>query len=226
MAAGLTALIVGCSGWRCENTERYLTFLALAMVAATLKIRLPRMTGTYSASFVFVLIGVAELSLAETMTIGCAGAIVQSLWRTRRSPERIQVAFSVAAITLSVAASYTLSHLAVKWLAVPQTDEAIVPLVLGTAVSLYFVTNTGLVAIVLALTEGGTLRTVWRQWCLWSFPYHLAGAVIASIISLSTRTGGWKSALLLLPLLYLVYYYWRLFVARQSGESDVLAGTG
>ncbi len=81
---------------------------------------------------------------------------------------------------------------------------------------IYFLSNTGMVSLVLALIEKQSVAKVWRQCYLWSFPYYLIGAGIAGAVTLSSRTVGWQtSALLILPLMYLVYSYYRLYLSRR-----------
>jgi hypothetical protein len=40
----------------------------------------------------------------------------------------------------------------------------------------------------------------------------VAGAVIAGAIVFSNRTVGWKPAVLMLPMMYLVYSYYRMYL--------------
>jgi hypothetical protein len=57
------------------------------------------------------------------------------------------------------------------------------------------------------------VQQIWRDCDLWTFPYYLIGAGIAGAIIGSARQG-WK-VLLLLPLMYLAYHYYRLCVANR-----------
>src|SRR5437899_80456 len=81
IAAGVLALVT--SQWNPQNLKQFVVFFALAMLASTLKIRLPGFKTTISTNFVFVLIGIAWFSFAETVLVGLGGAIVQSLWKTQ-----------------------------------------------------------------------------------------------------------------------------------------------
>src|ERR1700726_4727518 len=84
---GLT-MLAGCLlyGWNFPDLPRYFGYLILACVASTLKIKLPKIRGTMSINFLFVLIGVAEMAVAETVTMGCIAALVQCLWKSRKRP--------------------------------------------------------------------------------------------------------------------------------------------
>ena len=87
--AGLT-LLAGCLIFDREfrDPSRYFGYLALACIGSTLKINLPKIRGTMSVNFVFILIGVALLTVPETMTIGCTAALVQCFWKARKRPRR------------------------------------------------------------------------------------------------------------------------------------------
>ena len=75
-----------------------------------------------------------------------------------------------------------------------------------------------MVSLVLSLTDGKPFPAVWRQCYLWSFPYYLVGAAIASGIVLSNQTMGWQPSLLMLPMMYLVYSYYRLYLLQATDQ--------
>jgi len=211
IAVGL-ALLAGCLLFERDFPEplRYSSYLLLACLASTLKIKLPRIRGTMSINFLFILIGVAELSAAETIMLGCVAALVQCLWKPRKRPALIQVLFNIATLVVSIGISFHASHVLVQ--------GANLPVLLAVAVCAYFVLNTGMISLVLSLVEKQALGQVWRQCYLWSFPYYLAGAAIASAIVFSGRTVGWKPALLMLPVMYMIFSYYRLRLLQQSEE--------
>jgi hypothetical protein len=67
---GLTMLSLGVSHWESADPVRFTIYLLLALVASTLKVRLPGLTGTMSMNFLFILIGVSQLSFSETLALG------------------------------------------------------------------------------------------------------------------------------------------------------------
>jgi len=213
-----SAIIVGFSllagslvyRWDFPDPSRYLGYLLLACLASTFKVRLPKIRGTMSINFLFVLIGVAELSAAESITLGCIAALVQCLWKPRKRPALIQALFNIATLATSIAGCYFISH------AVAPGDNLSV--LLAVAVCAYFILNTGMVSLVLSLTEEQSFTAVWRQCYLWSFPYYLAGSVIAGAITMSSRTIGWKPSLLMLPMMYMIYSYYRLYLLQQTND--------
>jgi len=87
----------------------------------------------------------------------------------------------------------------------------------------YFMSNTMLISGVLCLVEGKPLKKVWQQCYLWSFPYYLVGSAIAGLVTVSSRTVGWEVSLLLLPIMYLVFVFYRLYVERFAQNPEDLA---
>jgi hypothetical protein len=202
------------------DLPRYFAYLWLAVIASTLKVRLPGVTGTISVNFLFVLIGIADFTLAETLTIGCSAIVMQCLWRTRQDPRLVQVGFNVAALAISIGTAYQVSHFA---LALARADSLSTLLVLAACV--FFVSNTLLVSGVLCLVEGKPLKKIWHQCHLWSFPYYLVGSAIAGLVTMSSRTVGWEASLLVLPLMFLVYTFYRLYLERVVPEPEQLASS-
>jgi hypothetical protein len=123
-----------------------------------MKVRLPGIPGTMSVNFLFILIGIADFTMAEALTISCAAILVQCLWRTRTQPWPLQVAFNLAALAISIAAAYLVSHLALT-LACADSLSAL----LGIAACTFFLSNTLLVSGVLCLVAGQPLKKIWQH---------------------------------------------------------------
>ncbi|MCZ2151920.1 MAG: hypothetical protein LC126_29605 [Bryobacterales bacterium] len=219
---GLGLLVLSlATGWESQDAVRYTVYVGLALIASTWKVRLPGMQGTMSANFLLILIGVAELSMDETLAMASLAAVVQCLWRAAKRPAPVQILFNAGAICLSVYASYQIAHL---FSAAPRA-----PVYLALAAAVFFIINTGLVSQVLALLNGKRLLDVWRNCHLWTFPYYLAGAGITAVICAADRTMGWKQSLLPLGLMYLLYTYYRTYMSEHLAvltNSSAVAGLG
>ena len=220
-AAGLALLALGLFRGEFPDLPRFVSFFLLALLASTLKIRLPGMTGTMSVSFLFILMGIADYSFSQTIVMGCAAALIQSVWKAQRRPRLVQVIFNVAALAMATSVGYWGSHFA---LVATRTNSLIVLLALATC--LFFLTNTALVAIVLSLVEEKPFKKLWLQCYAWSFPYYLVGATIAGLVVLSGRTAGWKASLLVLPVMYLVYLYYHQYLGNVARKETQLAAGG
>jgi hypothetical protein len=62
-------------------------------------VNLPGITGTLSVNFLFILIGVLELSYTETLILGAVSMVAQCLFPDR--PRAIQLTFNVCAGCIS-----------------------------------------------------------------------------------------------------------------------------
>src|SRR5690348_16372990 len=87
---------------------KFFCYLAIALVASRLKVNLPGITGTMSVNFLFLLLGVLEFSLAETMALGCAAVVVQCIDLKRPAP--LQIIFNVCSTALAIAATFGIYH--------------------------------------------------------------------------------------------------------------------
>jgi len=212
-ALGAAVMAAGAVHWESHDSLRFACYLVVALLASGLKVHLPGIDGTMSVNFLFILIGILELSLPETLLIGCASGLVQCLWNTKTAPAPIKVIFNVFSM---MAPAIALSAFAYHGLAPVLRNS--VPLLLIAAACAYFLTNTIPVAIVIALTEGKSFRKIWAECYFWSFPYYLVGAAIAGLVSALNRWVGWQTSLLVLPIMYWIYRSYRLYLGRLQDE--------
>jgi putative nucleotidyltransferase with HDIG domain len=214
LAAGVAILCHGFWTWNISDWTRYLSYLTIALIASGMKVALQGVTGTMSMSFLFVLIGVSEVGLPGTLLMGCLGMLVQCIFRAKIRPRPIQILFSVASMACSVEACYY----AYRWSALGGSLELPVRLLLAAAA--FFVINTLSVAAVIALTGGQSPWTVWRKSYFWTFPNYLVGAAVAWAIAALSKAFGWQSALLLLPVLYVVYRSHSSYITRLEHDKN------
>jgi diguanylate cyclase (GGDEF)-like protein/putative nucleotidyltransferase with HDIG domain len=215
LTAGAGAALLGaaCLHWHSNDLLKFGCYFLIAILASTMKVRLPGMESTMSVLFLFVLLGILELSLAETLVIGCTAALVQSLWKTKQRPEAVKVVFNVLSNTsIAICLTYFAYHLSTGIL------KNSMPLLLLVAACTYFLSNTIPVSIVIALCEKRPLRELWAETYFWSLPYYLVGAAIAGIVSFASRHIGWQNALLIVPIMYGIYRSYHLYLGRLEDE--------
>jgi len=110
LIGGLPVLVYALLRWRSDDPFRYACFLAVAMCASVLKVQLPGIKATMSANFLFILVGILDLSNSETVLMGCLGGLVQSLWYSNPRPRPIQWLFNLANLALSISAAELVFH--------------------------------------------------------------------------------------------------------------------
>ena len=213
LLGGLPLLPYALLHWRSENPLRYACFLAVALTASVFKVQLPGIQATMSANFLFILVGILDLSYPETLLMGCLGGLVQTLWQSKPRPRPVQILFNFANLSLSITAADLVFHsqfafgLGLRW-----------PLLLAAASTTYFAMNTMSVSGTIAMTERRNPVSVWKECYLWSFPYYMLGALIAGGVSVINRFLGWQVAILVLPIVYWIYRSYRVYLDRLEGE--------
>jgi diguanylate cyclase (GGDEF)-like protein/putative nucleotidyltransferase with HDIG domain len=210
---GLVVIAYALLHWQSNDPLRFVCYLGIAILASSLKVSLPGIDGTMSVNFLFILIGILELSFPETLVLGCAATLTQCYWRVTNRVQPIHVVFNVAGMMApAIAASYAAFHLFAPML------HGSTPLLLLVAANAYFVTNTVPVGIVISLAEQKPFRKVWSQCYFWSFPYYLVGAGIAGLVSYVNHYVSWQTSLLVLPVVYWIYRSYRLYLDRLQDE--------
>jgi putative nucleotidyltransferase with HDIG domain/diguanylate cyclase (GGDEF)-like protein len=216
--AGMAVLACGCfalafSRWNCHDPLKFACYLALAIAASFLKIKLPGVNGTLSVNFIFILLGVLELSFGETLLLGIAEVFVQSRWRSSKNLRPIHVIFNAAQFSVGTAAAYGTYRLVTQHLL-----HGYAPLALIVVAITYFTFNTLSVAAVVRLSEGRPVLKTWSETYFWSFPYYLAGAAVTGLMAYLNQHIGWQSSLLIFPPVYLMYRSYRLYLGKLEDQ--------
>ncbi len=213
LIGGLPLLPYAILHWHSDDAFRYVCFLAVAMAASVLKVHLPGIKATMSANFLFILVGILDLSFSETLLMGCLGGLVQTLWHSNPRPRPIQWLFNLANLALSISAAEVVFHskvaagLGFRW-----------PLLMAAASTTYFAFNTISVSGVIAMTEGRNPVQVWKECYLWTFPYYLLGALIACGVSAINRLVGWEFGLLAFPIVYWIYRSYQTYLSHLEAQ--------
>lgn len=196
-----------------HDPAQFLACLIASLVSSGMKISLPAIKGTLSVNFLFILLGLSKLSLIETLIVGCLSVSVQYVWKANEQRQAIKVAFNVASTAVSITVSHAFLFYARKWLPGLQA-----PFLLALTGIVYFGINTGSIAAVIALTENKPIGKVWRESYFWSFPYYLLGASLVVGMEALSRFAGWQTWILLLPVIYVIYRSYRLYLERLGTE--------
>jgi hypothetical protein len=210
VGTGIFLLVDGLSQFNSLDVRRFIAYLALALVSATWKFKVPGITATFSAGFALVLIGIADFSLGEALVMGCSSILVQTLWRSAQKRPVRKASFNIAGVAIGITLAYNPAHFELA----RGLQKA--PGMLFFAALVYFVANTALVAGMVALMEGEEFRALWRRLTGYGVAYYLAGTLVATAIVAANRLWGWQMGLFILPLLYLTYCGYRAYLRSRG----------
>src|ERR1700675_3366445 len=93
IALGTASLLQAAIHQSSRNIAQFICYLGVAVLASRLRVTLPGITGTLSVNFLFILVGVAELSYSEALTLGAVSMLAQTIYPSR--PSSIQLTFNV-----------------------------------------------------------------------------------------------------------------------------------
>src|ERR1017187_4470892 len=203
--------------WRLRNPWEFLCVFSVAVLASGMKVRLPGIFGTLSVNYLFILLGITDMTSGEAIAIGCGSALVQCLWNAKTRVRPVQAAFSTMDVAIAVTGSYLFYH----WPLVQKLNHGM-PLALMVSSLLYFGMNTAGIAAVISLTEGKSLVSTWRECYFWSFPFYLLAASLVWIVrSVDARTQ-WLNVLVLFPVIYVIYYSYRIYMDNlEAGQKEI-----
>ena len=211
---GIVLFALSLRTWHSADYLRFSAYLLIALLASGLKITLPGTDASMSVNFLFTLLGVLELSPAETMIIGCAPTLVQCLRQKTQGPGKtVRVLFNV--FSMMAPAVWLCS-----WVYRHSADILghSLPLMLMVAASTFFLANTLPIAAIISLTEKRSFRQTWSECHFWSFAYYLAGAALVAVVHYLSRYIGWEAFFLVLPVVYWIYRSYRLYLGRLEDE--------
>ena len=189
-----------------------------AIVSSALKLNLPT-TGdraTVSASFVIDFAALILFGPNLAMWISTVSAISQSTIRVARKNPPHRTLFNAAALIVTMQASgLAVAALGGHFGGITGPGDA-APL--AAAVLVYFLVNTGLVAVAVALSTSQPVLPVWQRNFLWSGPSYFISAGVAVLLAEAVAHQMWT----LLPLValagYLSYRAYAVYVGRLQEE--------
>lgn len=222
---GTAAFILSLSQITEQQAPLCAAFILLSAVASIIKVELPvpRSVSTLTVGYIVDYLALILMGTHPAAVAAAAGAWSQCTFRSRFQNPSHQTLFSVACLTLTVHAAgavYT-------WFGVDRTGSATliqIEALVATA-TVFFVTNTGLIAGAIALSTGQSALFVWADNFLSTWPGFLLGAGVAA----AGAEGLDRSGLWLLPIVgaaaALTYVNLRSHAARLVDSStDALTG--
>ena len=193
--------------------------LALASsLASGLKLRLPLGSSASNLSVSYTIDFAALLLLGPDPTMFVAGlsALTQSTIRIARRNPLYRVLFNVAALILTVQMTGWAFHALGGQRAIFDLEVLAKPLVAAALV--YYLANTGFVALAVGLSSRQPLWQLWQSNFLWTAPSYLVGAgAAAATAALWVNGWGWLLPLTVAPV-YLTFRSYRIYADRIATE--------
>ena len=200
------------------NLAVFLSLLVASSLASGLKLRLPLGTSAsnLSISYTFDFAALILLGTGPATIVAGFSAWTQSQFTANRRNPAYRIAFNIAALVLTVqAAGLTFESLGGQ----PGSFDVLAtsrPLVATALV--YYLVNTGLVGIAVALATRQRIWSVWNANFLWTAPSYFVGAgAAAGAISIWQGAHGWLLPLAAAPV-YLTFRSYRVYVDRIASE--------
>ena len=196
LLVGAAVLYAAATNWQLRDRRQFFAYLLTAVVASALKVRFAGVEGTMSVGFLFVFIGILDLSTDDAIIIAAVSAVVQSLWRPTGQIRAIQVYWNVSAVSVAVFASGAVYGGARQCM--PE------PLALAGLAATYFAIHVASLSGVIALTESKPFAEVCKQQ-FWLLAYYCCATSVAWIVGAMPRSIQWEAPIVCLPLLYIVH---------------------
>ncbi|MBV9670788.1 MAG: HD domain-containing protein, partial [Acidobacteriales bacterium] len=198
--------------WQGRSLTEFLLYLCLALLAAGFKVKVPKLNGTMSVNFPFILISIAVLDPAQTMIIACASICLQCFVKVKNSFSALQTLFNLTNVALAVQVAQVTYHS--PYLAFAPAAR------LFAAALAYFVVNTVNVAVVIALTQGKRPDRVWFEFFFWSYPYYLLSAGLALVIHRLATMFGLGVVVGIVPVAYGIYHAYKAYLGRLEDQRN------
>jgi signal transduction histidine kinase len=203
--------------WHLGRPWEFVCVFVVAVLASGMKVRLPGIFGTLSVNYLFILLGITDMTSGEAIAIGCASALMQCLWHAKMRVRPVQASFSTMNVAIAVTVSYAFYHST----EVQHLNHG-TPLALMASSLLYFGMNTAGVVAVIALTEGKSLISTWKKCYFWSFPFYLLSASLVWIVRNVDVRSQWLTVLVLFPVIYVIYYSYRMYLDNlEAGKRQI-----
>jgi signal transduction histidine kinase len=191
---------------------------ALAALAGLRPVRFARFKTELSATHPFVLLAVAVLGPLHAMLVALAG-LTGVLVRPGRRLDPMRTAFNVGAVMLASAMA-SWAYFATGGRVGASLWSSFGPLAAATAA--YFIVNTGLVTVAIAMQQRTPVMEVWRETFQWTAVSYFTGLTLAAAMIAALQAWGlWILALAIPPCWLLLAFYKAHHEAMQEHERRV-----
>jgi putative nucleotidyltransferase with HDIG domain len=221
IAAGVGALVISIGSMLAAPPDlRWIALAVLTVASSKLMMRMPVAPVSFSISEIFTFTTALMFGPAAGAVVVAVEAAVLStqLVQDKRSLTRYLFNLSAAALAMAIAAR---AFFALSQTTPLAADPSVIIDHLGSLTVfavLYFVLNTGLVALAVSLANQQAVWRVWRTHFLSLWPGYLGGASAAglTLFLVSARNGDLRVLGLVLPIPLILYVAFRTAIARMQ----------
>ena len=206
-------------------SNRWLVLALLTLLTASFNLKIPSISAYISVSEAFVFASVLFFGTpAGTLTV-VVECLVITLWIRIPGRATYRVLFNLAAPSVAIWASgeafYFLSGIQPYSKAFTPLPTLFLPFLAFTA--LYFLLNSWLVALAVALEKHQSPLTVWWKNFAWLSVNYFSGAYVAALIVTYTKQLDFSALAIIVPLLVVSYVTFRTAIGRAEDSYQHLA---
>ncbi|MGE3958352.1 MAG: HD domain-containing phosphohydrolase [Vicinamibacterales bacterium] len=219
--AAAAILAIRAPGMSFDQPWLFATLFVLSSASAAMKITLPLTTNvsTMSVSYAIDFASLLLLGWDQTLLVAAASAFSQCVLNSKEPQPLYRTLFSMAALVVTVAGAGVAFELLSALESLDPITAVARPLV--GAATVYFLLNTGLIAIAIALASRQPIAAIWQTNFLWSAPSYFVGAGTAWLAAWAVhRAGFWVAPLTFAPI-YLTYRTYRVYLGRLEAQRHV-----
>lgn len=195
------------------NWGRFAVYLIAVLLSSGIRVSLPRGDRKLAVNLPFILLAVVQLSPLQAILLASLSVVAECTVRSNVRFTPGQIVFNVS----NIATATTAACGVFRFGRAHHLDVA--PALLAAALA-YFLENTLVVAMVQAWSQERSAAGLWIREFPWYLPFYLVGATLALVTQLIGTRTGWLTALLLFPVLYMIYRSYmaqrRLMRSRQQ----------
>src|SRR5688572_9787357 len=195
---------------------QWLILAALTLLTGSFTVRIPKINARLSVSDTFVFASVILFGpAAGTITVLLDALIISlRLQHLSREPFRVIFNLSLAALSTWVAAQVFFIVSGIQPYSVEQTPlgQILFPLFLFTLA--YFLINSWLVTLALALDHDKPAYPIWRDNFLWLSVNYFGGASVAALLVAYTKEIDFTTLGIIVPLLFISYLTYKMSMGR------------
>jgi diguanylate cyclase (GGDEF)-like protein/putative nucleotidyltransferase with HDIG domain len=200
----------------------------LTLLSGSFTVKVPTIPARLSVSETFVFAAVLLFGPAAATMVVALDSLIISLWifRSSRRAERVLFNFAAPAVAVWIAARvfYLLAGIAPLAQTPHPIDGLVFPLLVLAV--LYFLLNSWLIALAVALEQRSSAFTVWRRNFLWLSLNYFSGASVAALLLPYLQGPGYTFVRVmgvLLPLLLISYLTLKTALGRVEDANRHLA---